>query len=94
MRTGVGLNFRTEQAPATVGAANGSAYQAPTYATVDLMAEYRINERYVLKGNIANAADKLYADALYSGHYVPGSGHNPAPAHSRHVAPIPRPPER
>lgn len=76
VRAGVGINFRSEQAPATVGAANGSAYMAPGYTTVDLMAEYRINDRYTLKGNVANAADKLYADALYQGHYVPGSGRN------------------
>jgi catecholate siderophore receptor len=70
------LNFRSEQAPPTVGAANGSAYMAPGYTTMDLMAEYRMGERYTLKANIANVADTLYADALYQGHYVPGSGRN------------------
>ena len=76
LRGGIGLNFRAEQAPPTVGAANGSAYMAPGYTTMDLMAEYRMGERYTLKANIANVADTLYADALYQGHYVPGSGRN------------------
>lgn len=76
LRAGVGINFRSEQAPATVSAANGSAYKAPGYTTVDLMGEYRFNDRYTLKANMANVADTLYADALYAGHYVPGSGRN------------------
>ena len=38
------------------------------------MAEYTINERYSLKANLSNITNKLYADALYPGHYVPGAG--------------------
>jgi catecholate siderophore receptor len=76
LRGGVGINVRSAQAPATVSATNGRAYMAPGYATVDLMAEYRFNDRYTLKANMANVADTLYADALYAGHYVPGSGRN------------------
>ena len=49
---------------------------APGYTTVDLMAEYRFSDRYTLKANMANVTDKLYADALYQGHYVPGLGRN------------------
>jgi catecholate siderophore receptor len=40
------------------------------------MGEYQFSERYVLKVNLNNALDKLYADALYSGHYIPGAGRN------------------
>ena len=31
-------------------------------------------DRIILKANLSNVANKLYADALYSGHYVPGAG--------------------
>jgi catecholate siderophore receptor len=27
-----------------------------------------------LKANVTNVTNKLYADALYSGHYIPGAG--------------------
>ena len=40
------------------------------------MGEYKFSEKVVLKGNLINATDKLYADAVYNGHYLPGSGRN------------------
>jgi catecholate siderophore receptor len=49
---------------------------APAFATLDLMAEYKFSERYVLKGNVTNALNKLYADSLYTNFYIPGSGRN------------------
>ena len=29
-----------------------------------------------LKANLSNVGNKLYADALYTGHYIPGAGRN------------------
>jgi len=71
LRLGGGINFRSEQSPI-----RNPGFMAPGFATVDLMAEYKFNDRYVLKGNITNVANTLYADSLYTGHYVPGSGRN------------------
>lgn len=69
LRVGAGINFRSEQAPN-----RNPGWLAPGYATIDLMSEYKFNERYTLKGNVSNVANKLYADSLYTGHYVPGAG--------------------
>ncbi|MFM7330867.1 MAG: TonB-dependent receptor, partial [Brachymonas sp.] len=67
-RVGAGLNFRSKQTPVQ------SSIEAPSFTTLDLMAEYRINDTFTLKANLNNAADKYYADTLYRGHYVPGQG--------------------
>jgi catecholate siderophore receptor len=69
LRVGGGLNFRSSQTPI-----RNPGWSAPGYVTGDLMAEYTINERYSLKANLNNVTNKLYADALYPGHYVPGAG--------------------
>ena len=69
LRLGAGVNFRGEQAPN-----RNPGWLAPSYATLELMGEYRFNDRYTLKGNVSNVTDKLFADSLYSGHYVPGAG--------------------
>lgn len=71
LRLGGGINFRSEQSPN-----RNPGFMAPGFATVDLMAEYKFNDSYVLKGNITNVGNTLYADSLYTGHYVPGSGRN------------------
>lgn len=71
IRAGVGINFRSAQSPADVTA---PAWEAPSYATGDLMAEYTVNDQLSFKANINNVTNKLYADALYRGHYVPGAG--------------------
>jgi len=71
LRVGAGINFRGEQTPN-----RNPGWKAPAYETLDLMAEYRFTERYSLKGNISNVTNKLYADQLYSGHYIPGAGRN------------------
>ena len=68
-RVGGGLNFRSEQTPN-----RNPGWTVPDYVTVDAMAEYKFDERNLLKANITNLGDLLYADALYSGHYVPGAG--------------------
>jgi catecholate siderophore receptor len=71
LRVGGGINFRSGQAPADVTA---PAWEAPGYATVDLMAEYAFNQTFTLKANVSNVGDKLYANSLYRGHYIPGPG--------------------
>jgi catecholate siderophore receptor len=48
-----------------------ASFYAPKFVTGDLMAEYTAGE-LALKLNVTNIADKLYADQLYRGHYVPG----------------------
>lgn len=68
LRLGMGLNYRGEQNP------EGSrAVVAPAFTTVDVMAEYNLSEATSLKLNITNLTDKLYADSLYRGFYVPGA---------------------
>jgi len=71
LRVGGGLNFRSKQAPADVTA---PAWEAPSYVTGDLMAEYVFNDQYKLKANVNNVTNKLFADSLYRGHYIPGAG--------------------
>jgi len=77
-RIGGGVNFRTKQSPADIqtqtNAGPGQSFNAPGYATFDLMTDYVINKTFTLKANVNNVADKLYADSLYRGHYVPGAG--------------------
>lgn len=70
-RVGGGLNFRSTQAPADVTA---PAWEAPGFVTGDLMAEYSFNDRYSVKANLSNITNKLYAESLYRGHYIPGAG--------------------
>lgn len=70
-RVGGGLILRGKQAPADVTA---PAWEAPSFVTADLMAEYTINQQFSVKANLSNVTDKLYAESLYRGHYVPGAG--------------------
>jgi catecholate siderophore receptor len=67
-RVGGGVNFRSSQTPN-----RNPGWAAPSFVTADLMAEYTF-DRYTLKANISNVTNKLYADALYTGHYIPGAG--------------------
>ena len=69
LRVGGGLNFRSAQTPN-----RNPGWEVPGYVTADLMAEYTISENFSLKANLTNVTNKLYADAVYSGHYVPGAG--------------------
>jgi catecholate siderophore receptor len=71
IRVGGGLNFRSKQSPADVTA---PAWEAPSFVTGDLMAEYTINQQFVLKANLSNVSNKLYGESLYRGHYIPGAG--------------------
>lgn len=68
-RVGGGLNFRGSQTPI-----RNPGWTVSSYVTADLMAEYQYNERFSFKANLSNVTNKLYADALYSGHYIPGAG--------------------
>jgi catecholate siderophore receptor len=70
-RVGSGINFRAAQAPADVTA---PSWSAPGFATLDLMTEYTVNDQISLKANLANVANRVYADQLYRGHYIPGAG--------------------
>ena len=36
------------------------------------MAEYTFDQQIAFKLNLTNVTDKLYADSLYRGHYIPG----------------------
>jgi catecholate siderophore receptor len=66
---GRGLNLRSSQTPI-----RNPGWAAPGFVTGDLMAEYTVAQRLTLKFNVSNVTNKLYADALYTGHYIPGAG--------------------
>ncbi len=68
-RAGGGLNLRSSQTPN-----RNPGWAAPGFVTADLMAEYSYSETLALKANLSNITNKLYADALYTGHYIPGAG--------------------
>jgi catecholate siderophore receptor len=68
-RVGAGLNHRGAQTPN-----RNPGWEAPAFTTADVMVEYRYDEQLTFKGNVSNLTNKLYADQLYSGHYVPGAG--------------------
>jgi catecholate siderophore receptor len=75
LRLGAGVNFRSKQSPADISTQNGGLpWNAPGWATFDLMGEYTFNDKMSLKVNVSNVADKYYADTLYRGHYIPGLG--------------------
>ena len=70
LRVGGGLNARSSQTPI-----RNPGFSAPRFVTADLMAEFTaLPERLVYKINVSNVTDKLYADQLYTGHYIPGPG--------------------
>lgn len=64
-RVGGGLNARGGVKPLL------TTFHAPRFVTADLMAEYDAGPA-VFKLNVTNLADKLYADQLYRGHFIPG----------------------
>ena len=69
LRVGGGLNARSSQTPNR----NPAGIAAPSFVTGDLLAEYTLNESVGFKLNVNNVTNKLYADALYTGHYIPGA---------------------
>jgi catecholate siderophore receptor len=70
-RIGGGINFRSEQS-----ANRNPGWMAPAFSTVDLMAEYTHSESISVKANVSNVNNVVYADSLYTGHYIPGTGRN------------------
>ncbi len=68
LRVGGGLNYRDKQNP------EGARHvTAKAFTTLDLMAEYTINDLTSLKLNVTNVTNELYADTLYRGFYGPGA---------------------
>jgi len=70
VRLGGGLNARSSQTPNR----NPAGVVAPSFFTGDLLAEYALNEAVAFKLNVTNVTNELYADSLYTGHYIPGLG--------------------
>ena len=68
-RVGAGINFRGRQTPI-----RNPGWEVPAWVTADVMVEYQMNDKFTLKGNVSNITNELYADQLYSGHYIPGAG--------------------
>jgi catecholate siderophore receptor len=69
-RIGGGLTARSGMQPI-----RNPGYHAKGWVTGDLMAEYKVaSAPLVFKANLSNVTNKLYADALYPGHYIPGAG--------------------
>ena len=66
-RVGGGLNARGGVKPLLTD------FFAERFVTADLMAEYDAGPA-VFKLNLTNVTDKLYADQLYRGHFIPGKG--------------------
>lgn len=70
VRFGGGLNARSSQTPNR----NPVGIVAPSFVTGDLMVEYTMSQAVGFKLNVNNVTNKLYADSLYTGHYIPGLG--------------------
>ena len=67
-RVGGGVTFRGRQTPTR------SEFEVRSFVVGDVMAEYAYSEALTFKANMSNVTNKLYADALYPGHYIPGAG--------------------
>jgi catecholate siderophore receptor len=63
------LNTRGRQTPN-----RNPGWTVPSFVTADLMAEYTVSSTLSLKSNLNNITNTLYADQLYTGHYIPGAG--------------------
>jgi catecholate siderophore receptor len=69
LRGGFGVNGRTKMYPAQI-----NTFQVEGYLTYDAMVEYTVSQSTTLKLNGINLTNKLYADNVYRGHYIPGKG--------------------
>lgn len=68
VRVGAGLNHRGAQNPE-----GQRTLVAPAFTTVDAMVEYTVSDSLLVKFNVTNLTDQLYADSLYRGFYAPGA---------------------
>jgi len=68
-RVGAGLNARSSQTPNR----NPPGIVAPSWITGDLMAEVEVSPQLVFRLNVNNVTNELYADSLYTGHYIAGA---------------------
>lgn len=68
-RVGAGVNFRGRQTPN-----RNPGWDVPSWVTADVMVEYQLRDDVLIKANISNLTNELYADQVYSGHYIPGAG--------------------
>ena len=59
-------------AVASSGLSSTYGIVAPSFVTGDLLAEYTVSQQVAFKLNVLNVTDKLYADSLYTGHYIAG----------------------
>ena len=69
LRLGAGITAVSPQSPN-----RNPGWQAPGYGVISAMAEYKPNDWLSFQFNVNNLGNKLYAQALYSGHYSPGAG--------------------
>ena len=67
-RVGGGLNYRGAQNPD-----QNRNVVAQAFTTVDAMVEHNLTSNTLLRLNVSNLTNKLYADQLYRGFYVPGA---------------------
>ncbi|MBI3369884.1 MAG: TonB-dependent siderophore receptor [Burkholderiales bacterium] len=68
-RVGAGLNARSSQTPNR----NPAGIVAPSWVTADLLFEYTPTNQLALKLNVLNLTNKMYADSLYTAHYIQGA---------------------
>jgi catecholate siderophore receptor len=68
LRLGAGLNARSPQTPNR----NPPGIVAPGFVTYDLFAEYAFTPQVLAKITFLNITNKLYADSLYTAHYIAG----------------------
>ncbi|HSW03497.1 TonB-dependent receptor, partial [Aquabacterium sp.] len=68
-RVGAGINARSSQTPNR----NPAGIVAPSWVTGDLLFEYTPTQQLGFRLNVQNVTNKMYADSLYTGHYIQGA---------------------
>ncbi|MEJ6001518.1 TonB-dependent receptor [Paucibacter soli] len=70
LRVGGGLTGRSGYQPN-----RNPGFYVPKFVTLGLLAEYELlKDKLTLRANVNNVGNKLYAETVYTGHYVPGKG--------------------